>query len=222
MRPPGPNDQIVGNAGNATVYRRPDGSEYALDHEGRGGEGKTSVHGPAQFDSRSKYPGGGGDLGGLGIILVILFPLAIIAGVGWVLYHIFKWVFDPEAENKNLRVYGTLAVVITAIVAISIPMFQAGERQAHAEKIRQQEELVNKPREEAARAHQAAELHASQEQYRRENEPTAQEQAASRSKEVKEDHEMEATEARYQKEKRAEEKRESKEQCEQRPSECDY
>ena len=45
-------DRIVGNGGNATVYQRPDGSQYALDRSGRGGEGETRIIGPAEFDSR--------------------------------------------------------------------------------------------------------------------------------------------------------------------------
>ena len=47
-------DTIVGDAGGATVFERPDGSRYALDRRGRGhevcfGEG---VQGPARFDPR--------------------------------------------------------------------------------------------------------------------------------------------------------------------------
>ena len=47
-------DQIVGEGGNCTVYRRPDGSQYALDRSGRGGELRgTRILGPAKFDSRA-------------------------------------------------------------------------------------------------------------------------------------------------------------------------
>ena len=62
-------DQIVGDAGNSTVYLRPDGSTYALDRSGRGGELRpptgapsyrsgqeygTKILGPARFDSRAE------------------------------------------------------------------------------------------------------------------------------------------------------------------------
>jgi hypothetical protein len=47
-------DRILGDGGNCTVYQRPDGSRYALDRSGRGGElpGGTRILGPAKFDPR--------------------------------------------------------------------------------------------------------------------------------------------------------------------------
>lgn len=77
MRSPSPNDIIVGDGGNTTVYRRPDGTEYALDREGRGGEGSTRIYGPAKFDSRSQAEGGAGGSPLFAIaffVCVILFP----------------------------------------------------------------------------------------------------------------------------------------------------
>ena len=50
-------DRIVGDGGNCTVYQRTDGRYYVLDRYGRKAEGKTRVHGPAKFDSRSKVRG---------------------------------------------------------------------------------------------------------------------------------------------------------------------
>lgn len=102
MRSPSANDIIVGDGGNTTVYRRPDGSEYALDREGRGGEGRTKVYGPARFDSRSKFSGGDavGAGGAVGLILLIVFPLAIFAGLCWVLYHAFKWFFEQPIKTR--------------------------------------------------------------------------------------------------------------------------
>jgi len=54
MRYPMSRDQVLGDGGNCTVYKRPDGSVYVLDRYGRGGEarGGTRIHGPAKFDSR--------------------------------------------------------------------------------------------------------------------------------------------------------------------------
>ena len=47
-------DRILGDGGNCTVYQRPDGSQYALDRSGRGGElpHGTRILGRPQFDSR--------------------------------------------------------------------------------------------------------------------------------------------------------------------------
>jgi hypothetical protein len=56
-------DQILGDGGAVTVYRRPDGSLYALDPYGRGYEAcfGECVWGPARFDSRpladGRWPG---------------------------------------------------------------------------------------------------------------------------------------------------------------------
>ncbi len=47
-------DEIVGDGGNVTVYRRPDGSRYALDKTGRGTEwsADAAIFGRARFDAR--------------------------------------------------------------------------------------------------------------------------------------------------------------------------
>lgn len=52
-------DRIVGDGGSCTVYERPDGSWYALDRYGRGGElpQRTRILGPAKFDTRAKASG---------------------------------------------------------------------------------------------------------------------------------------------------------------------
>ena len=52
-------DEIVGDGGNVTVYRRPDGSCYALDKTGRGTEWSTdaAIFGRARFDSRDLATG---------------------------------------------------------------------------------------------------------------------------------------------------------------------
>ena len=56
-------DEILGDGGGVTVYRRPDGSLYALDRDGRGYEAcfGECVWAPAQFDSRAladgRWPG---------------------------------------------------------------------------------------------------------------------------------------------------------------------
>ena len=52
-------DTVVGDGGSSTIYRRPDGSIYLLDREGRGGEAPhgTRVLGPAKFDSRNRATG---------------------------------------------------------------------------------------------------------------------------------------------------------------------
>ena len=49
-------DRIIGDDGNCTVYECPDGSWYALDRSGRGGElpQRTRITGPAKFDPRGK------------------------------------------------------------------------------------------------------------------------------------------------------------------------
>ena len=52
-------DEIVGDGGNVTVYRRPDGSCYALDKTGRGIEwsADAAIFGRARFDSRDLATG---------------------------------------------------------------------------------------------------------------------------------------------------------------------
>lgn len=52
-------DEIVGDGGNVTVYRRPDGSCYALDKTGRGTEWSSdaAIFGRARFDSRDLATG---------------------------------------------------------------------------------------------------------------------------------------------------------------------
>lgn len=52
-------DQIVGDGGNVTVYRRPDGSRYALDKTGRGTEWSPDapIFGRARFDARDLATG---------------------------------------------------------------------------------------------------------------------------------------------------------------------
>lgn len=47
-------DRVLGDAGNLTVYERPDGSRYALDKKGEGREWDPDgpVFGRARFDSR--------------------------------------------------------------------------------------------------------------------------------------------------------------------------
>jgi hypothetical protein len=52
-------DQVVGDGGNQTVYERPDGSRYALDHNGRGVEwgADEPIFGRARFDARESSTG---------------------------------------------------------------------------------------------------------------------------------------------------------------------
>lgn len=52
-------DEIVGDGGNVTVYRRPDGSRYALDKTGRGTEwsADAAIFGRARFDARDLATG---------------------------------------------------------------------------------------------------------------------------------------------------------------------
>jgi len=52
-------DRLVGDGGGVTIYQRPDGSRYALDHDGRGFElcfGEGAI-GPARFDPRDRADG---------------------------------------------------------------------------------------------------------------------------------------------------------------------
>ena len=53
-------DVVLGDGGNVTVYERPDGSRYALDHKGRGYEWPADepIFGRARFDARSESTGG--------------------------------------------------------------------------------------------------------------------------------------------------------------------
>jgi hypothetical protein len=49
-------DTVLGDGGNCTVYRRRDGSQYALDRSGRGVElTATRILGPAKFDTRALH-----------------------------------------------------------------------------------------------------------------------------------------------------------------------
>lgn len=52
-------DKVLGDGGNVTVYERPDGSLYALDHQGHGSERdpEDPVFGRARFDARSRATG---------------------------------------------------------------------------------------------------------------------------------------------------------------------
>jgi hypothetical protein len=125
MRSPSPNDIIVGDGGNATVYRRPDGSEYALDREGRGGEGSTKVYGPAKFDSRSQAEVGAGGNPLLAIaffVCVILFPVAVLAGGLWVITLILgKVTGHPNLHsNSEVRVLIAVTACIGGFVGLSV------------------------------------------------------------------------------------------------------
>jgi hypothetical protein len=52
-------DRIIGDAGNLTVYERPDKSRYTLDAKGRGAECEADLptFGRARFDSRIEASG---------------------------------------------------------------------------------------------------------------------------------------------------------------------
>jgi Skp family chaperone for outer membrane proteins len=143
VRPPGRNDQIVGDGGNATVYRRPDGSEYALDREGRGGQGKTKVYGPAKFDSRSKFSGGdaAGAGGALGILLLIVLPLAILAAIGWVLYHVFKWFFKQPVKTR-LVILGVLLAITGIGVGIGVRQASVAAAARHRQELAVEDEAI--------------------------------------------------------------------------------
>jgi hypothetical protein len=117
MRSPSPNDIILGDGGNTTVYRRPDGSEYALDREDRGGEGSTRVYGPAKFDSHSQAGSGEGGNPLFAIaffVCVILFPVAALAGVLWVIALVLGKVTGHPNLHRNSEVQ-VLIVVIACI-----------------------------------------------------------------------------------------------------------
>lgn len=117
MRSPSPNDIIVGDGGNTTVYRRPDGSEYALDREGRGGEGNTRVYGPAEFDSRAQAEGvaGGNPLLAIGfLVCLMLFPVAVLAGVLWLV----ALVLGKVTGHPNLHRRTDVRVLIIGIACI--------------------------------------------------------------------------------------------------------
>jgi hypothetical protein len=125
MRPPSANDIIVGDGGNTTVYRRPDGSEYALDREGRGGEGRTRVYGPAEFDSRSQAEGGAGGNPLLAIaffVCLILLPVAVLAGVLWVIaLALGKVTGHPNLHrNSEVRVIIVVIACIGGFVGLSV------------------------------------------------------------------------------------------------------
>jgi hypothetical protein len=100
---PGPNDRFVSSGGGVTVYRRPGGSEYALDSQGRVGN----------FEGTG---GAGGAGGAFGLVLLILFPL----GVGWVLYRTVKWAFAPEAGYRALVFIATVVASIV-VIAVHVP-----------------------------------------------------------------------------------------------------
>jgi len=117
MRPPSASDIIVGDGGNTTVYRRPDGSEYALDREGRSGEGSTTVYGPAKFDSRSQAEGGTGGNPLFAIaffVCVILSPVAVLAGILWVIALVLGKVTGHPNLHRNSEVR-VLIVVISCL-----------------------------------------------------------------------------------------------------------
>ncbi len=126
MKPVRATDRVVGDAGNSTLYQRPDGSRYALDANGGFGEGNTRVYGPARFDSRNRYwakqpdsqsrqwaqqaggvtaRGGGGETG-LAILLaplVLLWPLLVAAGLLFLLFKLVVWIgkeIVAAAEKK--------------------------------------------------------------------------------------------------------------------------
>ncbi|MDQ3572356.1 MAG: hypothetical protein M3383_05785 [Actinomycetota bacterium] len=52
-------DRMIGDAGNLTVYERPDQSRYALDKKGHGQEcdPETPIFGRARFDARELASG---------------------------------------------------------------------------------------------------------------------------------------------------------------------
>lgn len=52
-------DEVIGDGGNVTVYRRPDNSQYALDKRGMGREldPGAPVFGRARFDARELSTG---------------------------------------------------------------------------------------------------------------------------------------------------------------------
>jgi hypothetical protein len=117
MRSPSPNDIIVGDGGNTTVYRRPDGTEYALDREGRGGEGSTRIYGPAKFDSRSQAEGGAGGNPLFAIaffVCVILFPVAVPAGALWVIALVLGKVTGHPNLHRNSEV--RVIIIVTACI----------------------------------------------------------------------------------------------------------
>ena len=117
MRSPSPNDIILGDGGNTAVYRRPDGSEYALDREGRGGEGSTRIYGPAEFDSRSQAEGGAGGNPLLAIaffVCVILFPVAVLAGGLWVIALLLGKVTGHPNLHRNSEV--RVLIIVTACI----------------------------------------------------------------------------------------------------------
>lgn len=117
MRSPSPNDIIVGDGANTTVYRRPDYTEYALDREGRGGEGRTRVYGPAEFDSRSQAEGGAGGNPLLAIaffVCLVLFPVAVLAGVLWLI----ALALGKVTGHPNLHRNSEVRVIIVAISCI--------------------------------------------------------------------------------------------------------
>ncbi len=148
MRSPSANDIIVGDGGNTTVYRRPDGSEYALDREGRGGEGRTKVYGPARFDSRSKFSGGDavGAGGALGLILLIVFPLAIFAGLCWVLYHAFKWLFEQPIKTRVV-ILGVFLALAGAGIGIGAHQASVAAAARHREALVTEHETANQEEE---------------------------------------------------------------------------
>lgn len=125
MRSPSPNDIIVGDGGNTTVYRRPDGMEYALDREGRGGEGSTRIYGPAKFDSRSQAEGGAGGNPLFAIaffVCAILFPVAVLAGVLWLIALVLgKVTGHPDLHrNSEVRVLIVVIACIGGFVGLSV------------------------------------------------------------------------------------------------------
>src|SRR4029077_241227 len=85
--------------------------------EGRGGDGKTKVYGPAKFDSRSRFSGRDvAEAGGaLGPVLLIVLPLAILMAIGWLLYRLSKWFFKQPAKTRLVILEVVLAITGIAV-----------------------------------------------------------------------------------------------------------